>query len=66
MKDIGKGPWRTTLIESERGWGQKVDGYRRFETREEAEKWVDEFNSKNDLPTVSDWYMYAESPKYVP
>lgn len=29
---IGNGLWRVTVIESERGWGQKVDEYRRFKT----------------------------------
>ncbi len=63
---IGKGPWRTTVIESERGWGQKIDEYRRFESKEEAEKWVNQFNSQNNLPETPDWYMYATSPNYVP
>lgn len=63
---IGTGLWRVTVIESERGWGQKVDEYRRFQTKEEAEKWVDNFNKQNDLPNVPDWYMYAREPAYVP
>ena len=62
---VGKGPWRVTVIESERGWGQKVDEYRRFETKEEAEQWAKQFNAKNDLDYVPDWYMRAESPSYV-
>lgn len=65
MEVIGKGPWRVTVIESERGWGQKVDEYRHFETKEEAQKWVTAFNAKNDLDYVPDWYMRAESPCYV-
>jgi hypothetical protein len=63
---IGTGPWRVTVIESERGWGQKVDEYRRFETKEAAQKWVDKFNKQNDLDIVPDWYMYAQDPVYVP
>jgi hypothetical protein len=63
---VGKGPWRVTVIESEAGWGQKVDEYRRFETKEEAEAWVKNYNAKNNLPQTPDWYMYAQSPSYVP
>lgn len=63
---VGKGPWRVTVIESERGWGQRVDEYRRFETKEEAEAWVKAYNAQNNLPQVPDWYMYAQSPSYVP
>ena len=65
MEVFGKGPWRVTVIESESGWGQKIDEYRRFETKEEAEAWVKKYNSANDIPSVPAWYMYAESPKYV-
>lgn len=67
MTDVsGKGPWRVAVIESERGWGQKIDEYVRFETKEKAQKWVDAYNKKNDLPTVPNWYMYAQEPAYVP
>jgi len=62
----GNGPWRVTVIESERGWGQKIDEYRRFCSKEEAQKWVDAYNKQNDLPYVPDWYMYAQEPVYVP
>jgi hypothetical protein len=48
------------IIESERGWGQKVDEVKEFPTREEAEKFVREYNSQNTEPTVPDWYMYAQ------
>jgi len=48
------------LIESERGWGSKIDEVKYFDTMEEAEAFVIEFNKYNDKPTVPDWYMYAE------
>ena len=63
---VGKGVWRVTVIESERGWGQRVDEYRRFETKEEAQKWVKDYNKDNNLRDVPDWYMYAQEPQYVP
>ena len=49
-----------SIIESERGWGQRIDETKEFPTREEAEALVAKFNSHNDLPEVPDWYMYAQ------
>lgn len=67
---VGSGPWRVVVIESERGWGQKVDEYRRFATEEEAKAFQREFNSKLPPRTADgrapDWYMQAENPSYVP
>lgn len=48
------------VIESERGWGQRVDEVKEFETRWEAVKWADEFNAQNTATSVPDWYMYAQ------
>lgn len=50
---------KVEIIESERGWGQKVDETKTFETKDAAEKFVNEYNSKNTEPTTPDWYMYA-------
>lgn len=47
------------IIESEAGWGQKVDEVKEFPSVEEAEAFCREYNSKNNLPTTPDWYMYA-------
>lgn len=52
-------------MESERGWGQRVDEILKFDTYEEADKYKKEFNSKNNLPEVPDWYMYADGPVKV-
>lgn len=54
--------WSVAIIESERGWGQKVDDVKEFESFEQAEKFVVEFNSKNTETEVPDWYMYARDP----
>lgn len=51
---------RVNLIESESGWGSRIDEVKYFDTMEEAEAFVIEFNKYNDKPTVPDWYMYAE------
>jgi len=49
------------IIESERGWGQKIDETKEFDTHEEAEKYVREYNQKhNPVGPAPDWYMYAK------
>lgn len=52
---------RVDIIESERGWGQKVDESFWFDTQEEAETYCREYNRKNNPPLdeAPDWYMYA-------
>ena len=52
---------KVLIIESERGWGQKIDEVKDFATREEAEKFCCEYNDKHNPPMDSapDWYMYA-------
>jgi hypothetical protein len=51
---------KVLIIESERGWGQRIDERKEFPTYEEAKAFVTEYNSHNNLPEVPDWYMYAE------
>ena len=62
---IGTGPWRVTIIESERGWGQRVDEYRRFATKELAAAFVKDYNKDNNQASAPDWYMAAQSPEYL-
>lgn len=55
---------RVEIIESERGWGQKVDEIKTFATLAAAEKFVKKFNAPNvkdwnKTHTVPDWYMTA-------
>jgi len=50
---------KVEIIESERGWGQKVDSVREFPNRKKANAFVEKYNAKNNEPTVPDWYMYA-------
>jgi len=47
------------IIESERGWGSKVDEVKKFYTKEEALAFIEDYNSVNDEPVTPDWYMYA-------
>jgi len=57
--------FRVDIIESERGWGQKIDEQRYFDDANEAYEFVEKFNAKNNLPHVPDWYMYAMEPVRV-
>ncbi len=51
--------FKVEVIESERGWGQKLDSLKFFDTKEEAEGWADKFNEPNTASTAPDWYMQA-------
>lgn len=50
------------IIESEAGWGQKVDSTLEFSTKEEAEAYCREYNNKHNpiMDKTPDWYMYAK------
>ena len=53
--------YRVDIIESERGWGQKIDETKYFDNEAEARQFVKDYNTKyNNQPTVPDWYMRAE------
>lgn len=52
------------IIESERGWGAKVDETKEFDTWEKANIYVKEYNERHNPPLkqgefTPDWYMYA-------
>jgi hypothetical protein len=53
------------IIESERGWGQRVDETKYFDDKVTAEQFVEKYNAKNNLPAVPDWYDYASQPYLV-
>lgn len=50
---------KVEIIESERGWGQKLDHVKYFSTKEKADKFCKDYNKQNDKDVVPDWYMYA-------
>lgn len=56
-------PYYVQIIESERGWGQKVDDTLYFTSKVNADHFVREYNKQNNLPTAPDWYMMAEAPR---
>jgi len=56
--------WKVTIIESERGWGQRGDEVREFKSYEEAKLFQLEFNKDNTELVVPDWYMVANNPVF--
>jgi hypothetical protein len=57
--------FRVDIIESERGWGTKVDEQRYFTSADEAWKFVESFNRDNPKDHIPDWYMQAQDPVRV-
>jgi hypothetical protein len=57
--------YTAVIIESERGWGQKIDEIKKFKTAKTRDKFIEKFNARNTEPTTPDWYMYAEKGKDV-
>lgn len=51
---------KVEIIESEAGWGQRIDGERTFANRGLATIYVNRYNSYNDKPVTPAWYMYAQ------
>lgn len=57
--------YRVDIIESERGWGSKIDETIYFDNEAEARAYVKEYNDKYNPPLehgqgVPDWYMIAQ------
>ena len=52
--------FRVDIIESERGWGRKIDEVKYFDTSAEAKAFEARYNACNTEPTAPDWYMQAE------
>jgi len=51
--------FKVHIIESERGWGSKVDEVREFATEAEQEEFIKTHNAQNNSATVPDIYWYA-------
>jgi len=56
--------WKVTIIESERGWGQRVDEIKEFKDYEAAKKFQIKFNSTNIEDYAPYWYMVAKDPVF--
>lgn len=50
---------KVNIIESERGWGSRIDEVKEFETMQQAVEFIRKYNASNNLEEVPDWYMYA-------
>ena len=57
--------YRVEIIESERGWGRRVDEVKFFDNFDEAQAFVDKYNSTNPPGPAPDWYMQANGPYKV-
>jgi hypothetical protein len=56
-----KSAYRVDMIESERGWGQKLDESIYFDNEAEARQYAIDYNLKhNNKDYVPDWYIRAE------
>ena len=57
---------KIAVLESEHGWGSKIDDWMVCLTHEDAKEFEKEFNSKNDSETVPDWYLLViGEPEYI-
>jgi len=57
---------KIAVIESEAGWGAKIDDWMVCLSVEDAKAFEKEFNSKNTESSAPDWYMMAEGePKPI-
>ena len=54
--------WKVGIIESKRGWGQRVKEVKFFDNQKDAAAFVSEFNSADIEDHAPDWYMYATRP----
>lgn len=52
--------FRVDIIESERGWGTKIDEIKYFDTEDSARAFCKEYNASNTKETAPDWYMRAD------
>jgi hypothetical protein len=55
-----KTAYRVDIIESERGWGSKIDDTIYFDNEAEAREYCQQFNSRNTEAVAPDWYMRAD------
>ena len=52
---------RVDIVESERGWGSKIDETIYFDNEQEARQYVTDYYLKwNNKEYVPDWHMVAE------
>ena len=52
--------FKIPVIESESGWGRKLDDWMVCLSTEDTIKFKEEFNSENTSTSTPDWYMQVE------
>ena len=52
--------FKVPVVESEKGWGRKIDDYMLCLSMEDAMAFTKEFNSQNTAKNTPDWYMQVE------
>lgn len=67
---MSKMKWLVEIIESEAGWGSRVDETKEFDNEVDALEFSDSYNKKYNPPLkpgerVPGWYMYASEPYVV-
>ena len=51
---------KVAIIESEAGWGQRIDEIKIFKNKGLAVSWANRYNKKyNNKKEVPSWYMFA-------
>lgn len=55
---------KVSIWEMDRWSGKKLDETKEFDTRQEAIDFCTEYNKKNNLPEVPEWYMVANLSEY--
>lgn len=57
--------YEVVIKQYERGWGSTVDEIKNFDTKKEADDFIEKFNKDNNKKVVPDWYMVAQGPYLV-
>jgi hypothetical protein len=57
---MGNTAVKIAVMESEAGWGKKIEDWMVCLTNKDAKLFEEEFNSKNTAQSVPDWYMQVE------
>lgn len=60
MKKSKKPKIKVLIIESEAGWGQKIDEVLEFPTERKAEAFIKKYNARNTEKVVPSYYTYAK------
>lgn len=67
------GNWQVQILESESGWGGRIDSTHYFTNEQEAKAWAkawakaynDKYNPKRRTEPTPEWYMIALEPTVI-